>query len=148
MVGNHVIEFKDAPDASVPPVDITGVFIDAAAAGLGSIPEFKWVFNANWRRNNWMANARVNYVDGLDEAFGLSDPIFVENKMSSWTTLDLQGGYTMPIPFDGEARLTFGIENVLNEQPPTSITGFNDNMDPRTHNLIGRFFYGRIGLSF
>lgn len=143
--GNHVIEFLDAPDASVDPIDIVGDFIDAAADGLGSIPEHKWNFNANWTRGPWMLNGRLNYVAGLDEHYFLGG--VVVNEMSSWLTFDLQGSYEAAL-WKSQTRITVGVDNVLDEEPPTAVTGFNDSMDGRTHNLIGRFLYTRLTVNF
>lgn len=38
-------------------------------------------------------------------------------------------------------QLFLGIDNALDEDPPLSVDGFNDNTDVRTFDTIGRYFY-------
>ncbi|MDE0644853.1 MAG: hypothetical protein OXH84_01250, partial [Gammaproteobacteria bacterium] len=40
-----------------------------------------------------------------------------------------------------------GIDNVLNEEPPLSLDGLNDNTDVRTFDTVGRYFYLKLSYS-
>ncbi len=40
----------------------------------------------------------------------------------------------------------YGVDNIADKEPPVTDAPSNDNIDARTHNLIGRFYYARYGL--
>lgn len=138
---NYVDEYKTQADSTAPFVDVVGVFVDDAADGEGSIPEWKGYFNVNWVLGNWMANWRVNYVSELDEQeFIGGDTV---NTMDEWITHDVQASYSLDA---WNTLITVGVDNLFDKEPPTAETGFNDNMDARTHSLIGAYWYTRLTL--
>lgn len=143
--GNFVMQFLDQADPAVAPIDITGVFIESAADGLGSIPRFKFTANANWSRGPLAGNVRVHYIDDLEEDSFLGGPAV--NVMNSWTTVDLQASYTLDL-LGSNTKITLGVDNVGDKAPPVAQTGFDDNIDGRTYDLIGRFWYTRLNVSF
>ena len=58
---------------------------------------------------------------------------------------DIQASYNFS---EYNSTLTFGIDNVGDEQPPFAYSGFNDNTDPRTYDTRGRYMYGRVTFAF
>jgi iron complex outermembrane receptor protein len=45
-------------------------------------------------------------------------------------------------------RVALGIDNVLDRAAPFSASAFNDNVDGRTHDLRGRYWYARLTQEF
>ena len=41
-----------------------------------------------------------------------------------------------------------GVDNAFDEPAPLAASAFNDNIDARTHDLKGRFWYTRISQRF
>ncbi|WP_158305839.1 TonB-dependent receptor plug domain-containing protein [Parvularcula bermudensis] len=68
-------------------------------------------------------------------------------RIEAVTYWDVYAEYLMPIE-QVETILYMGIDNLLDEQPPLSVDGFNDNTDVRTYDTIGRFLYGGIRTKF
>lgn len=60
-----------------------------------------------------------------------------QRTVDSAMYLDLYGAYDVT---DG-IMVYAGIDNALDEDPPLSVDGFNDNTDVRTFDTIGRYFY-------
>jgi outer membrane receptor protein involved in Fe transport len=64
-----------------------------------------------------------------------------QEKVDSAFYHDLQAGYQFD-KFD--TRLTFGIDNVFDEDPPISLVNSNINFDIQSFNPQGTFFYLRL----
>ena len=58
---------------------------------------------------------------------------------------DLQANYSFNMG-EAESTLTFGVDNLRDEDPSFSLDGFNDNTDVRTFDTAGRFAYARLRL--
>ena len=131
-----------------------GVTDAAGTSGDGSIvrsmPDNKGNFMVNFNRGGHTATAFVRYIDSYDnlgaQVFNSGDnpPKTVFNeKIKSWTTLDLQYNYRWQWGDRGPLSLTFGIINVTDELPPKR-DDFAFGYDTTTHDPRGRRFY--IGL--
>ena len=66
--------------------------------------------------------------------------------IDSWVVHDLQLAYTFDV-FKG-LRWAVGVDNVLDEEAPLATSAFNDNIDGRTHELKGRFWYAKLSQRF
>ena len=49
---------------------------------------------------------------------------------------------------DNGLFVRLGIDNILDEQPPESLTNQNINFDISTYDPIGRFMYAQLGWNF
>ena len=58
---------------------------------------------------------------------------------------DLQFAYTLPA---SKVRLTFGIDNAFDQQPPASAANNPINFDMYTYDVRGRYFYGKVSAKF
>lgn len=100
--------------------------------------------NLTWGRSRWNATVYANYVDGYTNDLPISIAGVVQpvSQVPSWTTWDLNVGYTVPKDtgyfLDG-LRLNANVRNVLDRDPPTVLSGQNA-MDARNHNPFGRTF--------
>ena len=64
--------------------------------------------------------------------------------LDSATYFDFYGSYGVTEQF----TVYLGIDNLLDEEPPISVDGFNDNTDVRTFDTIGRYFYAGFKTTF
>ena len=128
-------------------------------------PDGEVIEHAGWFRDEqdghfgeWKAILGLRYM--WNESFNVSlDTRFIDDVMEEFTdqftsaestrTLDgaiyhdLQANWSFDM---GEAAsvLTFGVDNLLDEDPSFSLDGFNDNTDVRTFDTAGRFAYARL----
>lgn len=145
VVGNAswIQEYLARLDSTAPSLDLAGTFRDEASEGLGGIPEWKAQLGLRWKRERWQGSWQLHYVGSMEELLpGTSQT----RTIDSWLVHDLQLNYTFDV-LDG-LRLTLGIDNLLDEAPPLAASAFNDNIDGRTHELKGRFWYTRLSQRF
>lgn len=137
LSGTHFIEYLNQADASSEFENVVGKFVDAASNGRGSIPKWKANFNVVHATGPMLTALTTNFTSELDTGSAVDE----YKTMDAWLTHDLQFSYHLE---DIRSRISLGINNLLDEKPPVSDTAFNDNIDARTHNLIGRYFYARL----
>lgn len=124
-------------------VNLAGTFADEASEGRGALPKWKLNIGAYWKYKRWQANYSAHFISKLREQVPYSNGY---RDINSWLTHDVQASYVF---FWGEgARITVGVNNLFDKEPPLSAAAFNDNIDARTHNLIGRFGYMKLALEF
>ncbi|MEX1196761.1 MAG: TonB-dependent receptor [Pseudohongiellaceae bacterium] len=112
----------------------------------GNFPEWRWNFSTMWSMGNWDASYTARYIGEVTELLNKSiHPGDELREVDSQMVHDIQGSYSLD---DYNTRITLGVDNVADEQPPFAYSGFNDNTDPRTYETVGRFYYGRVTLSF
>lgn len=130
------------------------------------VPEYKGLGELDWAYGNWNAMLRMHYISDLVERctdffddtpnsftnLGLcSMPNFEDNSLSknhigSVTWYDAQVSYMFPGP---NIRLTFGVNNLFDKQPPRSTVAFANSFDPTFYTpLIGRFPYLQAQIQF
>ena len=68
---------------------------------------------------------------------------YLERTLSGRTYYDVQANFAFGFG-DVSSQLTFGVDNLFDEDPPFSLDGFNDNTDVRTFDTAGRFAYARL----
>jgi outer membrane receptor protein involved in Fe transport len=109
-------------------------------------------FTTDWQRGDWGATLVARYFSALDEdcflpvAFGAPSrcsnpdgtPQFPpgENELDATWYLDAQARWDAP----WDARLSLGIRNLLDEDPPVSYATFDGNFAPH-YEVPGRFWY-------
>ena len=136
-------DYQARLDVTAPALDLAGTFRDEASEGLGGIPEWKSQLSLRWSKDRWKGSYQIHHVDSLTE---LVPGTGQTRKIDAWTVHDLQMNYTFDV-LDG-LRLTLGIDNLLDEDAPLASSAFNDNIDGRTHELKGRFWYTRLSQRF
>jgi iron complex outermembrane receptor protein len=122
--------------------DRLGDFIDPTQSfGLGSLPRTKMSLGGYWAYRNFEFGATAYYIHSyLDDKAALG---YTREIDSIWT-VDLQASYTFP----KDLKVTVGVQNVADTEPPLVVAAFADNYDRDTHSLIGRFVYGQITKKF
>lgn len=139
----YLSDYRARTDAAAPEIDFAGTFRDEASEGLGGIPEWKWQLGLRWHNNRWRASADLHHVSSMEELLPGTD---LTRTIDSWTVMDMQLSYTFDI-LQG-LRLSLGVDNALDEDAPLAASAFNDNIDGRTHELKGRYWYTRLSQRF
>ncbi|MBC7659012.1 MAG: TonB-dependent receptor [Chitinophagaceae bacterium] len=140
VLASHYINYQNQADASSPFENVVGRYVDASSGGRGSIPAWKGRAAIDWSLIGIDAGVVMNYTSHLN--VGTTDD-FVYTDLDAWRTYDMHVGYD----FQKFGKVTLGIDNLTDKNPPVTDGAFNDNIDARTHNLIGRFYYARYGVT-
>ena len=97
-----------------------------------------------------MVNYNMRYIDGFTECeddncqnFENSDPnddpLF--RKVDDYFQHDMQIAYGLNFDGAGQGQITFGIQNLLDEEPPRVYNGFISGTDTANYDYLGRYFY-------
>lgn len=102
----------------------------------------------SWSLDGFTAYSAVNYVDGYtDNLSGVNDiPI------SSWTTVDVMLSYggdaRQASPLLKNTKISLGVQNLFDRDPPFVSTADGLNYDPANANPLGRLISFRINKAF
>lgn len=133
LSGSRLLNFSQRstlPSGALLETDKTG-----SAASRESYPEWRAMFTTQWSAGPWSSNYQVQYIGETEEAVGAST-----RSIEPVVYHDLSLGYN----FTDSLAVRFGIDNLFDEQPPTSLTNLNINFDITTYNPVGRFGYLRL----
>lgn len=124
--------------------------IDLVVVGAGDLlrmdgnPEWRGFSALSWRRNNWGAGIRANYVSDFYES-----SVSVDGEpmgIPSWSTIDLFVDYSINQGGLDGSRVRLGVRNVGNEDPPIADESFG--YFSNVHSNQGRFWYINWSWSF
>ncbi|MEP5765763.1 MAG: TonB-dependent receptor [Halieaceae bacterium] len=135
----YIDEYSLQLDEESPTIELAGTFIDPASEGVGGIPEWKGNIGLQWARQRWRGSYDIHFVSELRENIPNSQ---ARRDIDSWTVHDVQFSYVFNL-LNG-LRASLGVDNILDEEAPFSASAFNDNLDARTHDLKGRFWYAKL----
>ncbi|MEZ9367298.1 TonB-dependent receptor [Shewanella sp. 10N.286.51.B2] len=113
--------------------------------GVGAYAEFKTNFNLTAAGDDWSATYEARYIDGMDSFACKDDPAdCYAPSVDSIVYHDISASYDVT----NNVRLSGGVNNLLDEEPPY-YTGNNDsNTDPYTYDVLGRYFFVRASVKF
>ena len=137
-----------------------GTFLPASKGGLGNYSRWRSLGALTWTLSNFEAQWAVRYVDGF--RVGSESPegdcadnagrIVVGNEgcvffRGATTYHNFQFGYSLP---EWKTKVQFGIDNAFNKQPPILYqnNSLNGNIDERTHDPVGRYFWLNASVKF
>ncbi len=123
---------------------LTGATVNAAGRRnftnfARSLPRLRAEASAVWARDGFELRAGVRHISSYFDDENAVD-------IDAWTALDLQAGVTLPTPYGGEARLSAGVLNALDAEPPFVATPLG--YDTKVHDPRGRVAFVRISQSF
>lgn len=112
-------------------------------SGSDALPKWRFTSSLFWKYRKLEAGVIANYIGSVDyENPATGDPATVDGFL----TFDLQASYDLP----WDVRLTAGVNNVADEDPPLYV-GFSNNAFAylsSLHNPLGRSYYFRISKKF
>ncbi|MBK1875426.1 TonB-dependent receptor plug domain-containing protein [Pelagicoccus mobilis] len=104
----------------------------------GLAPKWRAAGTIAWRREDWAASLYTTYVSGLDYA--------------TWPAPDLGSHFIFnpQVSYSGywDTKITFGIRNLLDEEPPRDITQTNGGYLSGVYPWEPRFFFLRFERDF
>ncbi len=139
--------------------DFVGHFVDTSSDAFspGSIPEWKGNLNFNYKvGSKWEAGFTINWVDSFQDDPNQVNPAVTGGStfrmVKAWWTYDAIAHYALPERWLGgwakQTRLTVGIENIANKEPPMALGAFNDSYDTTLHSARGRFMHVSVTKRF
>ncbi len=112
--------------------------------GDGNFPEWKTNLSVGLTKDDWAASWSMRYIDEVQENW----TVWWSNTVGE-RTIDSQVIHNARFSYFMEnITVSFGVNNLLDEDPPFAASGFNDNTDPRTYDTNGRHIYVSVGLQF
>ncbi|RYD26692.1 MAG: TonB-dependent receptor, partial [Lysobacteraceae bacterium] len=128
----------------LPPADLAAPVQEYAGTERGSpdqaYPRFKFNATLDWSTLGYGASFTGRYISKVDERDGI-------HTMGATFYGDVQV-YVSPAFMDNRWRLTVGVNNVFNKEPPQCFTCQSANFDPTTYDLPGQFGYARLSFGF
>ncbi|AUD59967.1 TonB-dependent receptor [Shewanella sp. Pdp11] len=127
------------PDGN--PVDYRGY----VTGGVGAYAKLKSNINLTATADDWSFTYEARYIDGMDSfaCIGKESKCYAPS-VDSVVYHDLSGSYDLT----NNIRLSGGINNLFDKEPPY-YTGNNDsNTDPYTYDVLGRYFFVRASMKF
>lgn len=128
--------------------DPDGVAVDYRGyitGGTGAYAKFKSNMNITASADDWSFTYEARYIDGMDSfACKGKESSCYAPTVGSVIYHDLSGSYDLT----QNIRLSGGINNLFDKEPPY-YTGNNDsNTDPYTYEMLGRYFFVRASMKF
>ena len=108
-------------------------------AGKYRNPDLRSNLSLGWKITDYAAVISANYIDSYEDLNYNTDGHMVDSQLT----------YNGQLKYSGfkETTIVFGINNILNEDPPFSNASYA-GYDAATHNPIGRFYYLRLNHQF
>ncbi len=133
---SHLDDYTEltlTPDGSNAENDLTGTI--TAQTFQRAFPEWRMTTNLDWNYEQWSAGLTLRYVDDMDQPSG--------EVLDSEIYTDLQVQYRQALR-DSEMTLTFGANNVFDNEPSVCDACGSVNMSPVVHDLPGVVGYLRL----
>ncbi len=128
----------------MPPSDLNAPTQEYAGTERGSpdqaYPKFKLNGTIDWSTPSYGISFTGRYIAAVDERDGV-------HRMGKVFYGDVQL-YLSPGWMDQRLRVTAGVNNVFNRNPPQCFTCDSANFDPTTYDLPGQFGYLRLSYGF
>ncbi|QYK02647.1 TonB-dependent receptor [Shewanella psychrotolerans] len=134
-----ILEEYEEFDQDGVPIDYRG-FI---TGGAGAYAKLKTNFNLTASGDSWSATYEARYIDGMDS-------LACENKKCYAPSVDSIIYHDISATYDvtSNVRLSGGVNNLLDEEPPYYSGNNDSNTDPYTYDVLGRYFFVRASVKF
>ncbi len=141
-------------------VENAGTFLPSSKGGLGNYSRWRSLAALSWNLNNFEAQWTMRYIDGFQVGSFSSDGDCADNGgrgtvgdegcvffRGAVTYHNFQVGYSLP---EWKTKVQFGIDNAFDKQPPVLYqnNSLNGNIDERTHDPVGRYFWMNATVTF
>ena len=140
--GTYVTRYEEQSDD----LSYTSYLANAQTNAGAVVPRWKHVAAAAWDYGPWTASVTQNFQAGYKDFPGnISGD---DRRVGTYETFDLQASWAGI----KNAKLTLGIKNVFDKDPPYSNVGggfyFQSGYDPSYGDPRGRFLYGKLAYKF
>lgn len=142
LLWSHNLERTKTPFPGASEIDLAGRYSDPTAQDGGAYAEDKMNYSFKWYWNDLLLGYLGEYISSLDGDVAFI-PSYIQ-KIDSQLYHDLFAQYE----FGTGTRITAGVTNLTDEEPPFLDVGFNAKTDPSTYRMFGRGYYVRLSHSF
>ncbi len=110
----------------------------------GHFAQWKSNLSVDWKVSDFVSNVTLNYISGVEETEKgwWTEPF--QRDVDSNLVVNMQTAYYM----NENTNVSLGINNVFDEKPPFVYSAFGANTDVNTYQVIGRYMYLKLGISF
>jgi iron complex outermembrane receptor protein len=139
-VATYIHEYVQKTLPTSDPADLSDGF-----SGTSTYPRYRTYTSLDWTFRAFTAGISQTFIPELDD---LNAPVLA--KIDSYQTFDVRFSYKFSSwqnPWLRGLRLSAGVNNLLNEDPPYSSEG-NQNRDINTYDTFGRVFYVSANYKF
>lgn len=137
---------------------LAGTFLSPANGGLGNYSRWRGLGVLGWSLGNWDAQWTSRYVHGFQVGSNVPGTIVpCADAGTSAPTCELNYGATTYHNLEGSwgykpwgLKVRLGVDNVFDKQPPILFQNntLNGNVDERTFDTIGRYFWTSVSFDF
>lgn len=151
LLYSHLLERTKIPFAGAAENDLSGRYTDPTAQDGGAYAQDKGNYSVHWKQGNLMLGYQGEYISALD-ADTFCNCGAGNNPDGSYTQkIDSQLYHDFLVAYEIEktgTRISGGVTNFTDEEPPYIEIGFNATSDPSTYRMFGRGYYLRVSQSF
>ncbi len=112
-----------------------------------AIPRYKADLSLRWSKGNHRIVSRINYLHGVqfdgNDVTNFSEP---PERIDSFTTLDLRYSYNLANLYGGNANITVGATNLLDQK--AQILPVRGGIEPALHDPFGRAVFVEMDYEF
>ncbi|WP_110457488.1 TonB-dependent receptor [Shewanella algidipiscicola] len=121
--------------------------------GEYKFPKNRWLLTSHWAMDDFAANVNFSYIGEFEDTpdidfDGVLDFETNQSRMvESQLLVDMSGSYR----FNDTVKLTFGVNNVFDEEPPFAIGDGDTDLYGyviSVHNPMGRYLYTKLSMKF
>jgi outer membrane receptor protein involved in Fe transport len=143
LLWSHMLEREKTALPGSDPEDLLGRHTNSTAEDGGTYAEDKFNFTARYYAGNFSVGYLAEYISSVDATATYQDYTYA---VPSLLYHDLMFDYSFDVM--GTTRLSVGLTNLTDEEPPYIDPGFNANTDPNTYRMFGRGYFVRLTQSF
>jgi len=117
------------------------------ATARATYPHWKGLASLRWSSDDWAVMWRGRYIGSTLDGAAPALPVtpVKGNRVASIFYNDLQLDRRFE---DARTNVTLGVNNLFDKAPPISYANAPINFDIYTYDVMGRYFYVRVGKSF
>lgn len=148
---SHLLERTKVPFLGAEENDLSGRYTDPTAQDGGAYAEDKGNYSLRWKWNNLMLGYQGEYISALDAdtfcncGVGNNPDGTYTQKIDSFLYHDFLVAYEFE---KTGTKISGGVTNFTDEEPPYIEVGFNATSDPSTYRMFGRGYYLRVSQNF
>ncbi|MBI5423540.1 MAG: TonB-dependent receptor [Opitutae bacterium] len=141
VAGTYIHSFVTQNLPTTPPFDFAGTF-----SGTSTFPRWRTFTSLDWTFKSWTIGADQTLIPSVDDVGGTSVA-----KVDSYQSYDLRASYAFKAWSNRwlqGLRLTVGVNNLFNVDPPFIASEQDQNRDINTYDMFGRTFFVSASYKF
>jgi outer membrane receptor protein involved in Fe transport len=150
LLWSHMLERTKTPRPGELAEDLEGLHTNVTAEDGGTYAEDKINFSLHWYRGSFSVGYLAEYISSIEAPTQYLT--LASTGLAYYQSIDSYLYHDVVFNYDlnqiGNTRLTLGITNISDEDPPYIDGAFNANTDPNTYRMFGMGYFFRISQTF